>query len=65
MPLTIYQQEKILEKKNQAYELSTQGLTTRQIAQVVGKSHAWVALAIKQLSTRHDLTDANKQKKIK
>jgi hypothetical protein len=33
-----------------ALALYKQGLTTREIGKALGKSHAWVALAVKKLS---------------
>jgi transposase-like protein len=35
-------------KKERARELAKIGLTTREIGKIVGKSHAWVAVAIKE-----------------
>ena len=35
-----------------AQALYKQGLTTREIGKALGKSHAWVALAVKKLSTK-------------
>ena len=43
--------KKILEKKKKAVTLYKNGLSTREVAKVVQRSHAWVALAVKELST--------------
>lgn len=40
--------------KKQAYRLSLKGLTTREIREYVPRSHAWIALAIKELSTKQE-----------
>lgn len=45
------QQKKIQEKKERAYQLHLEGLTTREIGALVGRSHTWVANAIIELST--------------
>ena len=49
--LSLYQIQKRDELKKKAMKLYKQGLTTREIAPLVKKSHTWVAQAIRELST--------------
>lgn len=42
--------------KRQAYKYHLQGLTTREIREYVPRSHAWIALAIQELSTGSEKT---------
>ena len=51
MNLTKEQKEQRKKEKIRAYDMSKQGLTTRVIGEIIGKSHAWVANTIKELST--------------
>ncbi|MCF7836020.1 MAG: hypothetical protein K9M15_02770 [Candidatus Marinimicrobia bacterium] len=62
MNLTQAQKNKKQKEKERAYNMSKQGLTTRVIGDIMGKSHGWVANAINELSTiknGQDLTDKN------
>ena len=45
-----YLDRKRREQYAKALALYKQGLTTREIGKALGKSHAWVALAVKKLS---------------
>jgi transposase-like protein len=49
--LSKYQLKKLEAVKRKARSLYKQGLTTREIAPLVKKSHTWVAQAVKELST--------------
>jgi transposase-like protein len=49
--LSNYQLKKRENLKKKAIKLYKQGLTTREIAPLVRKSHTWIAQAIKELST--------------
>lgn len=49
--LSPYQVQKRDELKKKALKLYKQGLTTRETASLVKKSHTWVAQAVKELST--------------
>jgi hypothetical protein len=49
MKPTKYQLAAIRSLKERAYELYTQGMTTRQIGKEIGKSHTWAANAINEL----------------
>ncbi len=47
MKLSKYRQAIIQEQKDKAVKLYKQGLTLRQIGEIIGKSHSWVANSIK------------------
>jgi hypothetical protein len=52
MAQSIFQIKKIEELKKKALILYKQGLTTREVGKAVGKSHQWVAVAVREkLST--------------
>lgn len=56
MPISPYKEIKIKKLKAKANILYRQGLSTREIAPIVNKSHNWVAIAVRsynrlQLST--------------
>jgi transposase-like protein len=66
MPRSIYQLKKLEELKKKATTLYKEGLSVREIAPIVGKSHGWVWLAVKEkLSTRKHLTKLDNQLKLK
>lgn len=44
-----YQLKKDEQLKNLAISYYKQGLTTRQVGKLVGKSHAWVAGVVKKI----------------
>ncbi len=44
-----YQNKKIIKLKERALKLYKQGLTTRDVGKIVGRSHAWVAIVVKEL----------------
>ena len=43
--------QKIQKVKEKALVLYKQGLTTREVGKIIGRSHQWVALRVKNLST--------------
>ena len=49
MTLSKYQLQEVKKLKIKAFKLYKQGLTTRQVGELINRSHAWVALAIKEL----------------
>ena len=49
MPISIYQKQRIQDLKERALELQKTGMTMKQIGVVIGKSPAWICLAIKEL----------------
>ena len=52
MEHSIYRKQKVADLKNKAFTLYKEGLSTREIAKVVNRSHQWVAVAIREkLST--------------
>jgi len=52
MNKNIYKDKKTKEVADKAVLMYKQGLTTREIGKIVGKSHAWVALRVREkLST--------------
>lgn len=51
MPPSEFKLKKINELKKKSVTLYKSGLSTREVAKVIGRSHAWVALAVKELST--------------
>ncbi len=46
-----FQIKKIEELKKKARILYESGLSTREVGKVIHRSHAWVALVVKELST--------------
>lgn len=50
MQPSIYKKKKTLEMKEKALALYKEGLSTREVAKVVNRSHQWVAVAIRELS---------------
>jgi hypothetical protein len=52
MPLSPYQRKNIEALKERARQLYQQGLTTRAIGAQLGKSHTWVADAVKPKKSR-------------
>jgi hypothetical protein len=50
MKVSKYQQKKITKEKSKAVNLYKTGLTTRQVGDILGRSHTWVQTCIK-LST--------------
>jgi len=48
MNKNIYKDKKTEELANKAVLMYKQGLTTREIGKVIGKSHAWVALKVRE-----------------
>ena len=56
MPINVYQKLRIDELKERAAELQKTGMTVRQIGFTVGRSPAWVSLAVREIEKK------NKQK---
>lgn len=54
MKTSIYQKNVRLKLRRKAVQLYKKGLSTRQVAAVIGKSHQWVSRVIK-----HELPEAN------
>lgn len=48
MNKNIYKDKKTKETADKAVLMYQQGLTTREIGKIIGKSHAWVALKVKE-----------------
>lgn len=55
MSVSKFKKSKINELKRKAMVLYQQGLSTRDVAKVVNRSHQWVAIAVRGLSTDEDL----------
>lgn len=55
-----FQKAKLENLRKKTITLYRQGLTMREVAKIVGKSHTWVFFAVKKLSTFEPL-DKNKQ----
>lgn len=55
MSVSKYKKSKIDELKHKAMVLYQQGLSTRDVAKVVNRSHQWVAKAVRELSTEGEL----------
>lgn len=51
MNQSIFQIKKRQELKIKTKKLYKQGLTTREVGSIVGKSHQWVADVVRELST--------------
>lgn len=66
MKQSIYQIEKINKTKDKAIMLYKQGLTTREVGKIIGRSHQWVAVVVK--NNTHKLStiilDKKRQKGI-
>jgi hypothetical protein len=52
MKLKKTQLEKLKQKKLEAIALFNAGFTTREIGKRVGRSHAWVALVVKETTIK-------------
>ena len=50
MSVSKYRKKQVLQLKKKALALYKRGLALRQIQDIVGKSHEWVRLAIKELT---------------
>jgi hypothetical protein len=48
---SVYKRKKIQEKKEKAIALYKEGLSTREVAKILERSHNWVAIAVRELST--------------
>jgi len=58
-----YKRKKIEDLKERAFVIYREGFTTREVGEMIGKSHAWVATAVKdKLSTDKDLQDLTSPK---
>ena len=53
--ISIYRKAQIGGLAERAFNLYKQGLSLREVAKMVGKSHVWVANKVKDLSTGKDL----------
>jgi len=53
MKRSIYQIKRIEELKKKAIQLYKQGYTLRQVGQLVGRSHQWVALVLKEKNVKY------------
>jgi len=51
MKLSKFQQKKNLLLRAKAKKLYKQGLSTREVGKIIGRSHTWVENAVKSLST--------------
>ena len=51
MKQSIFRMKKIEKLKKKAMLLYKQGLSSREVGKMVGKSHQWVLSAVKELST--------------
>jgi hypothetical protein len=48
MKISKYQRQKIAEKKQKAFVLYRQGLTTREVGKMVDRSYTWVWKVVKE-----------------
>jgi len=53
MKRSIYQIKKLEQVKKKAIQLYRQGYTLRQVGQLVGRSHQWVALVLKEKNIKY------------
>lgn len=51
MPVQPFKKQKELGLEKKAVKLYKEGLTTREVGEMVGRSHQWVAIRVKKLST--------------
>lgn len=51
MPVHPVKAAQILKNQKKAYKLWKSGLTTREVGAIMKKSHEWVAIAVRKLST--------------
>lgn len=54
MPISKYQKRNKDKLKEKAKKLYRQGLTTREVGKIIGKSHEWVAKSVKEKLTGLD-----------
>lgn len=50
-----FKKAKIAKLKQKAVSLYKEGLTTREVGKAIGRSHNWVAVAVRELSTAKTL----------
>lgn len=62
MPIQPFKKQKELHLGEKAQKLYREGFTTREVGKMVGRSHQWVALRVKNLSTSLTI-DTGLQKK--
>jgi len=53
MKRSVYQIKRIKELKKRAIKLYKQGLPLREVGKLVGRSHQWVWLALKEKSVKY------------
>ena len=53
MKRSVYQIQKIEQLKKKAIQLYRQGYTLREVGRVVGRSHQWVALVLKEKNIKY------------
>jgi transposase-like protein len=53
MKRSIYQIQRIEQLKKKAIQLYRQGYTLREVGKVVGRSHQWVALVLKEKNIKY------------
>jgi len=53
MKRSVYQIQKIEKLKKKAIQLYRQGYTLREVGRVVGRSHQWVALVLKEKNIKY------------
>ena len=63
MKMSIYQRKKIDELKDRARALYVQGLTTRKVAELIGRSHNWVAMAVKIVDKKESIEERSNKLK--
>lgn len=51
MPVQPFKKQNDLLLEEKAIKLYREGLTTRKVGEAIGRSHQWVALRVKKLST--------------
>ena len=51
MPVHPFKKKKDLQLEEKAIKLYKEGLTTREVGKAIGKSHQWVAVRVRKLST--------------
>ena len=53
MKRSVYQIQKIEQLKKKAIQLYRQGYTLREVGKVIGRSHQWVALVLKEKNIKY------------
>ncbi len=57
MKISKYQTDKIQKLKIRAYDLYSQGLSSRDVGEIIKRSHEWVLQAVKEIEENKRVVD--------